>query len=67
MLTAGLSRDCTPIKSLDFSIGLILQAHYGPGVDTASNRNKYQEFSWGVKGRPARKADNITAIYKPTV
>jgi len=22
---------------------------YGPGVDSASNRNKYQEFSWGVK------------------
>jgi hypothetical protein len=26
------------------------QPHYGPGVDSASNRNKYQESSWGVKG-----------------
>jgi hypothetical protein len=34
----------------------------GPGVDSASNRNKYQESSWGVKGRPARKTDNLTAI-----
>jgi hypothetical protein len=33
---------------------------YGPGVDSASNRNEYQEFSLvggGGKGRPARKAD----------
>jgi hypothetical protein len=35
-------------------------------VDSASNRNEYQEFSW-VKGRPARKADNPTAICEPIV
>jgi hypothetical protein len=31
--------------------------------------NDYQEFSWGGGGkeRPARKADNLTAIYEPTV
>jgi hypothetical protein len=23
------------------------QQHYGPGVDSASNRNEYQESSWG--------------------
>jgi hypothetical protein len=23
---------------------------YGPGVDSASNRNEYQEPSWGIKG-----------------
>jgi hypothetical protein len=23
--------------------------HYGPGVDSASNRNEHQESSWGVK------------------
>jgi hypothetical protein len=23
------------------------QPHYGPGVDLASNRNEYQESSWG--------------------
>jgi hypothetical protein len=26
------------------------QPHYDPGVDSASNRNEYQESSWGVKG-----------------
>ena len=24
--------------------------HYGPGVDSASNRNEYQEYILGVKG-----------------
>jgi hypothetical protein len=41
--------------------------HYGPGVDPASNRNEYQESSWWSKGRPARKANNLTAIYEPIV
>jgi hypothetical protein len=41
------------------------QPHYGPGVDSASDRNEYQEHSWGV--RPARKADNLTAICEPIV
>jgi hypothetical protein len=26
---------------------LYSQPHYGPGVDSASNRNEYQEPSWG--------------------
>jgi hypothetical protein len=26
------------------------QPHYGPGVDSASNRNEYQEESWEIKG-----------------
>ena len=25
------------------------QSHYGPGVDSASNRNEYQEYFLGVK------------------
>jgi hypothetical protein len=36
--------------------------HYGPGVVSASNRNEYQECSWGGKGWPVHKADNLTAI-----
>jgi hypothetical protein len=37
-------------------------------LDSASNRNEYQESSWGVKaGRPTRKADNLTAICEPIV
>jgi hypothetical protein len=34
----------------NFSICLAFQLHYGPGVYSASNRNKYQKSSWGVKG-----------------
>jgi hypothetical protein len=36
------------------------QPHHGPGFDSASKRNEYQETSWG-KGRPVYKADNLTA------
>jgi hypothetical protein len=42
-------------------IVLPFQAHYGSGFESASNRNEYQESSLG-KRRPARKADNLTAI-----
>jgi hypothetical protein len=39
-----------PMRSLDFSIGMIFQLHYGPAVNSTSNRNEYQESSWGVNG-----------------
>jgi hypothetical protein len=39
---------------------------WGGVVYSVSDRNEYQESSWG-KGRPARKADNYTAIYRPIV
>jgi len=29
------------------------QSHYGPGVDSASNRNEYQEYFLGVKAASA--------------
>jgi hypothetical protein len=48
------------MRSLYFSIDLIQPPH-GPVVDSASNWNEYQEYSWG-KGRPAREADNLNAI-----
>jgi hypothetical protein len=39
----------------------------GLGVDSAANRNEYQESlkikKPGVKVRPARRADNLAAIY----
>jgi hypothetical protein len=35
--------------SLDFSIDLkSSQPHYDPRIDSASNRNEYQETSWGA-------------------
>jgi hypothetical protein len=55
-----------PDESLNFSIDLILPASLWPGVDSASNRNEYQESSW-AKGRPARKADNLIAICEPII
>jgi hypothetical protein len=37
--------------SLEFFIDLILPPpHYGPGVDSNSNRNEYQEYLLGEKG-----------------
>jgi hypothetical protein len=46
MLQAGRSRVRVPVR-WNFSS---FQPHYGSGVDSASNRNEYQEPSWGVKG-----------------
>jgi hypothetical protein len=37
--------------------------HYGPTFDSASKRKAPEIFLWG-KGRPAHKADNLTAIYQ---
>jgi hypothetical protein len=34
----------------------------------ALGSNEYQESSWGISGgRPARKADNLTAVCEPIV
>jgi hypothetical protein len=46
MLQAGRSRVRVSMR-WNFSS---FKPHYGPGVDSASNRNEYQEPSWGVKG-----------------
>jgi len=37
------------LVSLEFFIDIIVRLHYGPGVDSASNRNEYQEHFLGVK------------------
>ena len=34
----------------------------GPGVDSASNRNEYQEYFLGRLRRPVRRADNLTTF-----
>jgi hypothetical protein len=50
---------------MDLSVDLIFPTALGPGVYSASNRNEYQESSWGIKGgQPAPKADNLTAIFE---
>jgi hypothetical protein len=50
------------MKWIFFQLTQSFQQHFVPGVNSASNRNEYQESSWGVKGLPARKADNLTTI-----
>ena len=40
-ITAGVSGFFIDVKSF--------RSHYGPGVDSASNRNEYQEYFPGVK------------------
>ena len=45
-LQVGRSRARFPMVSLTQSF----QPHYGPGVDSASNRNEYQEYFLGGKG-----------------
>jgi hypothetical protein len=35
------------MRELDFSIDLIIQPHYGTGVNSACNGKKYLESAWG--------------------
>ena len=45
----GRSRVRLPM-SLEFFIDIkSFRSHYGPGVDSASNRNEYQHYFLGVK------------------
>jgi hypothetical protein len=44
-----VTRVQVPMSGFFFSVYRILPAHFGPGVDSASNRNEYQESFWGVK------------------
>ena len=37
----------------NFLLTQSFQLHYGPGVDSASNRNEYQEYFLGVKAASA--------------
>jgi hypothetical protein len=34
-------------RYVESDIHISFKSHYGPGVDTVSNRNEYQESSWG--------------------
>jgi len=38
------------LVSVDFSLTNSFRSHYGPGVDSASNRNEYREYFLGGKG-----------------
>jgi hypothetical protein len=66
MLQAGKSRVRFPMRSLDFSVHLILPAAMALGstqfLTDMSTRNLP-----GGKGRPVSGADNLTAICEPIV
>jgi len=54
MLQIGRSLVRFQLASLEFFIDVkSFQSHYGPGVDSASNRNEYQEYFQGVKAAGA--------------
>jgi len=38
------------------------RSHYGPGVDSASNRNEYQEYFLGVKVAGVTKSGNLNFL-----
>ena len=38
----------------NFTFALSFRPHYGPGVDSVSNRNEYQEYFLGVKAASAQ-------------
>ena len=62
-LQAGRSRVRFPMVSLEeFFIDIILLAALDPGVDSASNRNEYQEYFLVGQRRPVRRADNLTTF-----
>jgi hypothetical protein len=61
MLQAGRSRVRLPMRSLDFSIDLILPATLALGLTQPLTEMSTRNLPGG-KGRPARKADNLNAI-----
>ena len=52
-LQAGSSRVLFLMVSLEFFIDIIRPAHYGPGVDSAFNRNENQEYFLQIKAAGA--------------
>jgi hypothetical protein len=49
----GDARLYIQVVSVEFFVDIILPSHYGSGVDSASNRNEYQEYFLGVNAAGA--------------
>ena len=67
MLQVGRSRVRFPMVSLEFFIDIkSFRPNYGPGVDSASNRNEYQEnFLGGEGGRSVKLTTDCLEILEP--
>jgi hypothetical protein len=64
MLQAIKSRVRFPMRSLDFSIDLIISNRTVALVSTQSLTEMSTRNIPGGKGRPARKSDNLTTIFE---
>ena len=47
--TSRTARDRFRLVSLDYSVTYSFRPYYGPGVDSATSENEYQEYFLGVK------------------
>jgi hypothetical protein len=67
MLQAGTLRVRFPVRSLDlFQFTYSFQPHYDPRSNQPLTEMSSRNLTGG-KGRPARDADNLTAICEPIV
>jgi hypothetical protein len=67
MLQAGRSGIRVPMRSSNFSTYLILPASLWPWDLLSLEQKRVPEYISEGKARPARKVDNLTAIYEQTV
>jgi hypothetical protein len=66
MLQAGRTRDCVPMRWIFFNLPNPSSRTMALGSTQALTEMSTRNLSGG-KGRPARKADKLTAICEPTV
>ena len=53
------------LVSLEFIIDIkFFRSHYGPGVDSVSKRNEYQEYFVGVKRMFGPRKDEVTGEWR---
>ena len=65
MLQTGRSHIRFPMMSLEFFIDVILLAIHSPGIDSASNRNVYQEYFLGEGGGKGVQHIGPTTFHVP--